>query len=79
LVFSLSCNGSIAPAMSFLSISQHRAHNMRLLAKDLAATGRLRSALSESKAADIIWSMNSPEGAAERRKVPIRKGGALTA
>ncbi len=43
------------------TISQRRAHNMRLLVKDLAATGRLRSGLSESKAADIIWSMNSPE------------------
>jgi AcrR family transcriptional regulator len=43
------------------SISQRRSDNMRLLAKDLAATGRLPSGLSESKAADIIWSMNSPE------------------
>jgi AcrR family transcriptional regulator len=43
------------------TISQRRADNMRLLAKDLSATGRLRSGLSESKAADIIWSMNSPE------------------
>jgi AcrR family transcriptional regulator len=43
------------------TISQRRADNMRLLAKDLAATGRLRSGLSESKVADIIWSMNSPE------------------
>ena len=43
------------------TISQRRAENMRLLAKDLAATGRLRSGLSESKAADIVWSMNSPE------------------
>jgi AcrR family transcriptional regulator len=43
------------------TISQRRADNMKLLAKDLAATGRLRSGLSESKAADIIWSMNSPE------------------
>jgi len=43
------------------NISRRRADNMRLLAKDLAATGRLRSTLSESKAADIIWSMNSPE------------------
>jgi len=34
---------------------------MRLLAQDLAATGRLRSDLSVDKAADIIWSMNSPE------------------
>jgi AcrR family transcriptional regulator len=43
------------------NISQRRADNMRLLANDLAATGRLRLGLSESKAADIIWSMNSPE------------------
>lgn len=43
------------------SISQRRAENMRLLAKDLAATGGLRPDLSIAKAADIIWSMNSPE------------------
>ncbi len=43
------------------TISQRRADNMSLLAKNLAATGRLRSGLSESKVADIIWSMNSPE------------------
>jgi AcrR family transcriptional regulator len=42
-------------------ISQRRAKNMRSLAKDLAATGRLRPDLSVGKAADIIWSMNSPE------------------
>ncbi|HET8888108.1 MAG TPA: TetR family transcriptional regulator [Candidatus Angelobacter sp.] len=54
---------SLDPELGALwqTISQRRAENMRLLAKDLAATGRLRSALSESKAADIIWSMNSPE------------------
>jgi AcrR family transcriptional regulator len=43
------------------NISQRRADNMQLMAKDLAATGRLRSDVTESKAADIIWSMNSPE------------------
>lgn len=43
------------------NISRRRAANMQLLAKDLAATGHLRSDLTESKAADIIWSMNSPE------------------
>ena len=43
------------------AISERRAENMRLLAKDLAATGRLRPDLSVAKAADIIWSMNSPE------------------
>jgi len=34
---------------------------MRLLASDLAATGRLQQHLSVARAADIIWSMNSPE------------------
>jgi AcrR family transcriptional regulator len=43
------------------SMSQRRAKNMRLLAGDLAATGRLRPHLSVFKAADIIWSMNSSE------------------
>jgi AcrR family transcriptional regulator len=43
------------------SISERRAKNMRLFAADLAATGRLRPHLSVAKAADIIWSMNSPE------------------
>jgi AcrR family transcriptional regulator len=43
------------------SIAKRRADNMRLLVEDLAATGRLRSGLSESKAADLVWSMNSPE------------------
>lgn len=43
------------------SISERRARNMRLFAADLAATGRLRPNLPVDKAADIIWSMNSPE------------------
>lgn len=43
------------------SISQRRAKNMRLFAADLSATGRLRPHLSVARAADIIWSMNSPE------------------
>jgi hypothetical protein len=34
---------------------------MRLLAGELAATGRLRRDLTEDRAADIIWSMNAPE------------------
>ena len=42
-------------------ISQRRARNMRLFAKDLAATGSLRRDLSVERAADVIWSMNSPE------------------
>ena len=43
------------------SISERRAKNMRLFAADLAATGRLRPHVSVAMAADIIWSMNSPE------------------
>jgi AcrR family transcriptional regulator len=42
-------------------ISQRRAANMRLFAMNLADTGRLRTGLSVPMAADIIWSMNSPE------------------
>ena len=42
-------------------IAQRRAKNMRLLAKDLATTGRLRADLSVARVADIVWSMNSPE------------------
>ena len=42
-------------------ISQRRAQNMRLLAAELAGTGRLRADVSIDKAADILWSMNSPE------------------
>jgi AcrR family transcriptional regulator len=42
-------------------ISHRRAKNMRMFAKELAGTGRLRAGLSIAKVADIIWSMNSPE------------------
>jgi AcrR family transcriptional regulator len=42
-------------------ITQRRADNMRLLAENLAATGRLRAGPSVSQVADIIWAMNSPE------------------
>lgn len=42
-------------------ISQRRARNMRLFAADLATTGRIRTHLSTANAADIIWTMNSPE------------------
>jgi len=54
---------ALDPALQPLwkTIAQRRADNMRLFVKDLAATGRLRTGLSESKAADIVWSMNSPE------------------
>jgi hypothetical protein len=34
---------------------------MRLFARDLEATGKLRRDLSIDEVADIVWSMNSPE------------------
>ena len=42
-------------------ISQRRAANMRLFAENLAQTGSLRAELSIPVAADIIWSLGSPE------------------
>jgi AcrR family transcriptional regulator len=42
-------------------IAERRAKNMRLLAQELAATGQLKHGLSVEMAADILWSMNSPE------------------
>jgi AcrR family transcriptional regulator len=42
-------------------VAERRASNMRLLAQDLAGTGRLRPDVPVEMAADILWSMNSPE------------------
>ena len=42
-------------------ISERRAANMRLLAAELAATKTLRPELTVEEAADVLWSMNSPE------------------
>ncbi|HSO32736.1 MAG TPA: helix-turn-helix domain-containing protein [Labilithrix sp.] len=42
-------------------ISNRRARNMRLFAGDLKAADGLREGLDVEQAADIIWSMNSPE------------------
>lgn len=63
LFFVLQAAAPLDPDLQVLwqKISQRRASNMRLLAKDIAATGKLRKELSEAVAADIIWSMNSPE------------------
>jgi AcrR family transcriptional regulator len=58
------------------SVAQRRADNMRLFVQDLAATGRLRSGLSESKAADLLWTMNSPEFYSmlvEQRRWPVEE------
>jgi AcrR family transcriptional regulator len=43
------------------SIAGRRRANMRLFAADLRATGRLRPDLTDEQAADLVWSMNSPE------------------
>ena len=42
-------------------ISERRAANMRRLVQDLKSTGRLRSDLSISDAADVVWATNSAE------------------
>ena len=42
-------------------ISNRRAVNMRKLARDLEATGRLRRDLRIDEVADIVWTMNGPE------------------
>jgi AcrR family transcriptional regulator len=42
-------------------ISERRAANMRNLATDLRATGRLRPDLTIDTAADVVWTTNSPE------------------
>ncbi len=42
-------------------ISERRARNMRLFAKELASTGELRSDLEIEEIADVIWSTNGPE------------------
>jgi AcrR family transcriptional regulator len=43
------------------AISERRAANMRLFVADVRATGELRADLSDDDAADLVWSLNSPE------------------
>lgn len=43
------------------SISRRRRANMLLFAADLRGTGQLRPDLTDEQAADLVWSMNSPE------------------
>jgi AcrR family transcriptional regulator len=43
------------------SISRRRRANMRLFAAELRGTGRLRPDITDEQAADLVWSMNSPE------------------
>ncbi len=42
-------------------IAERRARNMRMLAEELLASGKVRHGLSIDDVADIIWSMNSSE------------------
>ena len=42
-------------------VSERRAANMLLLARDLRSTGELRDDLSDREVADIVWSMNAAE------------------
>lgn len=42
-------------------ISERRARNMRLLAKDLKETGGVRDELTVDEIADVLWTTNSPE------------------
>src|SRR5690348_2219019 len=53
----------LAPELNELwqGIAKRRGDNMHLFIKDLAGTGCLTSGLTQSRAADIIWTMNSPE------------------
>jgi len=48
-------------AAVWAEISERRAANMRLFARDLHATGALRADLSIEAVADVIWTMNGPE------------------
>jgi AcrR family transcriptional regulator len=55
--------GAIDPecAAQHEAISERRAANMRLLVADLRGTGDLRGDLTDDDAADLVWSLNSPE------------------
>lgn len=46
---------------AYQEVSDRRARNMRLLVADLRSTGQMREGVTDSAAATLIWSMNSPE------------------
>ena len=48
-------------ADAWARLEDRRAGNMLLFAQDLRATGELRHDLDDQQAADVVWSMNSPE------------------
>jgi hypothetical protein len=53
--------GDAALGALWQEITERRAANMRLFAAELARTGELRPGLPVAEAADVLWSMNSPE------------------
>jgi AcrR family transcriptional regulator len=48
-------------AALWAEISERRATNMRLLAKELKDTGGVREGLTVGEIADVLWTTNSPE------------------
>lgn len=42
-------------------VSERRATNMLLFARDLRGTGRLRQDLTDQEVADVVWSTNAAE------------------
>lgn len=50
-----------ACARTWQALKDRRAANMRLLAADLRATGRLRDDLDDDEVADLVWVSNSVE------------------
>ena len=46
---------------AYLSVTERRARNMRLLAADLRTTGEVRDDLDDDAVADLVWSTNGPD------------------
>lgn len=61
LVLSAAASQDVDLAALWSEIAERRAKNMRLLAKELKATGGVRDELSVREIADVLWTTNSPE------------------
>lgn len=63
LSLALRAAGETDPACreAYQGLTERRAANMRLFARDLRSTGELRADLDDDAVADLVWSMNSPE------------------
>ena len=63
LALALAAAGQSDPAcrQAYRDLTERRAANMRLLARDLRGTGELRDDLDDDTVADLIWSMNDPD------------------